>query len=262
MAANAIIGYGNRTDASTLSGGSSVPTLPLTNLQDRNIGIVWRTTDAALASTQFDVDISVDKLIRVISLVGNNLSLSSLYRIRGATDAAFTDVQSNSGWLDVWPTVYNTLQLEWESLQWWDGRYLAEDIEGYTWSLIHILGATTSLRYWRLEIDDTTNSSGYVQAGRLFMGPAWQPDINITLGFGLGWETDTEVQKALSGAEYFNRLTPFRVVRFSTEMMDTDEAMGNAFDIQRRVGVDGEVVFVLDPDDTLHVHRRQFFGRL
>jgi hypothetical protein len=259
---NIMLGFPNRTDTSALSNGSWVATLPLANLQERLISQVARTTDATLASTKFDINLGAPKNIRLLNLTNHNLSLPATYRVTASTGAAFAALVYDSGWLPVWPVVYPYGTLEWEDDNWWSGQYTAEQIAGYTTALTHILPTNNLAQYWRIELNDATNAAGYVQIGRLFIGPAWQPTNNMSYGSSLAWETKTVVDEAISGAEYFDRRTPYRVARVSFDWMSTDEAFSNAFEITRRAGIDQEIMFVYDPADTVHALRRRFLSRM
>lgn len=260
--ANCMLGFPNRIDAATLSGGVWAATLPRANLQNRILGKVARTADATLASTKFDMDLGAAKNIRVVSIHNHNCSLAALWRVRGASDAAFATVLHDSGWVDVWPVVYSPASIDWEDDNWWSCKYTDEQRAGYTSMASQCLTANTLARYWRIEVDDTTNAAGYVQIGRVFIGPAWQPTYNMVYGAPLGWETKTAVQEALGGAEYFQRRTPYRVQQIKLDLMSIDEGLGNAFEIQRRAGIDAEVLWVFDPADTVHALRRRYLGRL
>lgn len=258
-----MIGYPNRIDSPTaLSSGSWAATLPLANLQSRVIGKVARSSDATVASTKFDINLGAAKNIRMLALVNHNCTLAATVRIRGATDAGFTAVVFDSGFVNVWPVVYSSDTLEWEDNNWWSGQYTDEQRAGYTATYVNVLSANTLAQYWRVEINDTTNAAGYVQIGRVFIGPAYQPTVNMAYGAGLGWETKTVAQEAIGGAEYFQRRTPYRVATIKLDWLPIDEALGNAFEIQRRAGLDAECFWVHDPDDTLHSLRRRFIGRL
>lgn len=259
---NAIIAYGNQIDVATLTGGSWLTTLPLTNLQDRKIGKVARSTDATTASSKFDIDFGGTRLMRVIGLIGHNLTTAGKYRIRLSTVADFSTTVLDSGWLDVWPIVYPSGTLPWGAPNWWSGTYSAEEIASYTGTISYILSASTNARYLRIEFDDTANTDGYVQLGRVFAGDGWQPVRNIVYGAALGWIDRTEVQEALSGHESFNARRSPRVARFGLEAMGESEAMAVAFELQRSMGVNKELMFVWDPADTTHALRRQFLGRL
>ncbi len=260
--ANCLLGFPNRTDASTLSGGTWSATLPRSNLQNRVLGKVARSTAATLASTQFDMDMATSKVVKMLALVNHNLSLSAKVRVRGSDVATFATSVYDSGFLPVWPAVYGTTTLDWEEDTWWTGQYTDEQRAGYTPAYVLVLPTIARARYWRFEIDDTTNTAGYVQIGRVFIGPAWQPQLNMSYGASIGWETKTAAQEALGGAEYFQRRTPYRVQNISLNFMSIDEGFGNAFEIQRRAGIDAEVLWVFDPDDTIHALRRRYLGRL
>lgn len=258
-----MLGFPNRADTATLSGGSWVAGLPLSLLQTRIIGETARTTNAALTSTKFDIDQGVAKKTQLIALRNHNFSIDARYRVTASASPAFSVLLYDSAWTDVWSVVYPYGSLEWEDNNFWSGRYAEEEIAGYTTELDHILPARVLARYWRIEIDDTTNPAGYLQVGRLFIGPAWQPVINMShAGAALGWETKTSVQEAKGGAEYFDYRTPYRVQRFSLDAMQQDEAFSHAFDLMRRAGIDKEVLFIHDPDDTAHALRRRFLARL
>jgi hypothetical protein len=430
-----VLGYSNRIDSATLTGGSYTNGLPLNNLKTRILGQVARTTDATNASSTFNIDFGVAKNIQVASLVNHNISLSGKMRIRASGEAAATNIATmsedfstwgagsplavvqtispggtlttyqltaasanagmyrfftvtvgviytasifvkrksgvnivrfgsdqtgemsayfdliagtvasqglnvvaatitpsgngfvrlsisiasstaslpiivyssgggitasvwgmqlelgsvatsyiptagtpvtrpagymdswqsysyDSGILDVWPAVYNFGDLEWEDDSWWAGTYTQEDISGYTTNICHIVPTLAIYRNWRIDILDDTNPAGYIQLGRVFIGSAWQPTRDAEVGLGLGWETNTISQRALSGTKYFQRRTPYRVTKFTLNVLDVDEAMSKAFEIDKRSGIDGEVLYIQDKNDTLHALRRRFLGTL
>jgi hypothetical protein len=260
--ANAILAHTNRADEATLTGGSWLAALPLANLKDRRLSKVARSTSLDLSATQFELDIGPQRLVRAVALVNHNLSLTALYRVTASELPDFSVLEDDSGWREVWPPVYPTLGLPWEAPNWWSGRYLPEEIEGYTWTLVYILSASKRARYWRIELNDEESAAGYVQIGRLFLGDGWQPLYNMSVGASLGIEVKTETQDALSGAKTFARRRPVRVARFNIKTMSEDEALAFAFEIERRCGIDREVLFLWDPDDTRHAVRRQYLGHL
>ena len=257
-----MIGFPNRIDAATLSGGSWLAARPLTKLQNRTLGDVARSTNLALASTRMDIDLGSAKNIRAIDIRNHNISLQGKYRITASNDSGFATLTYDSGWALAWPIVYPFGSLEWEDDNWWSGRYTEEQRAGYIPATTHLLAANKLSRYWRIEIDDALNADGYVQFGRVFIGPAWQPTNNMSFGASIGWETTTEVQETRSGSEYFDVQTPFRVARFALDWMTEDEGMANAFELQRQAGIHKEVLWIHDPEDTIHALRRRFLGRL
>lgn len=162
--------------------------------------------------------------------------------------------------LVVWPSVYTSESLDWEASNFWAGVYLDTEIEGTPWTLVHILPEKVYLTGIQFRFRDPNNADGYIQYGRLFVASSWQPVYNANYGATLGWQTDTEVQASLSGAKFFDRRAPLRVVQAKFDVMTETEGLTGIFEIMRRSGIDKEVLFVWDPDDTLHAIRRQFLG--
>lgn len=260
--ANAILAYGNLVDSATLSGGAWLAALPLTNLQDRRLGRVARSASLETAATQFDMDHGKARAMRVVALVNHNFSLTAQYRVRLAATADFASPLYDSGWTDVWPVVFPFGTEPWGSPRLWTGRFSTEDVEGYNAPLIQILPKTIYARYVRVEIDDADNDAGYVNFGRVFAADGWQPEYNMVVGASIGFRNRTETQEALSGAKYFNRRASPRITKFELPVMPEDEAMAQNYEIQRGVGVSGEILFIWDPDDTVHALRRQYLGTL
>lgn len=260
--ANAIIAGPNRADEMTLAGGSWSSTLPLANLQSRFIDVVARTADATLASSQFTATFTKQRPTRVVALVGHSFSTAAKYRLRLFDDAAQTITNYDSGWVDVWGEVYATLSLEWEQDSFWSGTIDPEDLDGFAKILTAITPGTVFCRSMKLEIDDTTNSAGCVDIGRLFVGSGFQPVINMSNGASLRYETETKVKKSLGGVKHFDKRDQYRVARFALDNMSQDEAMGKAFDLVRLASIDAEVFYIFDPDDTTHKIRRCFMGNL
>ena len=253
-----LLGYTNRIDTSTLSGGSWVATLPLTNLKNRILGKVARSTDATNASTKFDINLTNANVpVRIVSLVNHNFTTAATYRIRGASDAGFTTILYDSGVKEVYPAIFSTDDLEWEMDNWWSGIPSAEDIQGYTSNLVEITSTPIFAQYWRVEIFDSANTAGYVQIGRVMICQAWKPTRDASVGAGIGWETTTTMTRALSGAKYFQAKIPARSTKFTLDVMSV-----NAFEIDRRSGLDKEVLYIMDESDTLHALRRRYLGTL
>jgi len=260
--ANIMLSFPGRSDSATLSGGSWETSLPLANLQNRLLSKFARSVNADTSNTTFDVDLATAKNVRTVSLANHNLTLDGTYRIRGSDDPTFATSEVDTGFISAWPALYSTLSLDWESANWWSGQVLQEDIAGFAWNLIHIFDSNVFVRYWRFEFDDTTNGDGYIQMGRLFMAPVFQPAVNMQYGQSISFETKTAIEENPQGVEFFDFRTPYRVARFRLEFMTTDEAMSSVFNMHRQLGIDKEVLYIFDPDDTFHKVNRSFLGRL
>jgi hypothetical protein len=261
--ANVLLAWGNRADLATLAGGSWSATLPLANLQTRQVQKVGRTTGVTLANTQFTADLGAAKSINCVSLVVHNMSAPAKVRVTAASNSGYTSPEYQSAWLDVWPAgVIPISALEWEEDNFWLGTMTAEARAGYNSPFLHILPAAQYLRYWKIEVDDTTNAAGYVQFGRLFMAASWQPQYNMAYGASLGYEDPTEISTSLSGAEYFDVRGKYRSHRFDLDFLSSEEVHQQVFELQRLAGTSSEVLVVPNIDDASTLVQRSFVGRL
>lgn len=260
--ANCFIGYNNLISLATLSGGSWAGTLPLANLKDRILSKPARSTNDDATSTKFTIALDAPRPVRVIALCRHNMSVGGLVRFRAYSDAGLTALEYDSDWLEAWPAVYQSIDLEWEADNFWTGVPTEDDLDGYSWNYVHIPPQLIYQQYWTVEIDDTSNPDGYIEIGRVFIANGWQPIYNMNVGASIGYNSRSTVSEAQDGTEYFDERTAYRVANFSLSAIDVDEAMGQAFDIMRRVDISREVLFVYNPDDTVNLLRRTFLGRL
>lgn len=248
---NIILGWPIRSDISisytpTLSGGSWLAGLPLTNLQEEKLRLVARSTDVATGSTTFEVDLKTARDIRVIAIPYHTLSLAATIRIRGGSVAGLgSGVLYDSGVVNVYAagiTAENTYGLN----------------VGYTLPL----PATVTAQYWKVDIDDSANARGYIDVGRIIIADGWQPTLNMTNGATQTIEDLSSADQTPGGAEIYTRRKKRRVTRFAIEDLLIDEMMTKGFDMMRLAGTTEQIHLVFDPTDTIHMHRRSYTGRL
>lgn len=264
--ANITLGYPNLFDQGNLSGGIYTAGLPLAHLQFRQLGRVARTEDATLEATQFVVDFLARKTFRVLALVNHSISFAGRWIIEASDDSDF-DTIIYTAIMDAWASLagarWVASELAWHSNNFWRGTVSKDDAEGLTPIAFHIAPTDIQARYLRIRIIDTTNADGYVQIGRVFVGPAWTPRINYGYGAGLAYEDPTTVDTSLGGAEYFDEREPYRVMRFTLGFLDEKtEGFAKALDIVRRAGISGEILVIPDSDDKDNGQRRNFMGRM
>jgi hypothetical protein len=260
---NILLAWQNRTDAGTLSGGSWLASLPLANLQNRQVQKVARSSSAALAHTKFDIDLGSQQSIGVLALVVHNISTSGKVRITADDANTFATPLYQSAWIDVWPSgMIPQDLLEWEEDNFWLGTLSEQARAGYQSPFIHELPVSQFARYWRVEIDDVGNSDAYVHIGRLFMSPTWRSDVNYDLGASLGYVDLSPIETSLSGAEYVDVRSKAREFSFTLSGMTAADAYDRALQMQRIAGVSGEVLLIPDADDVARIPARAYVGRL
>lgn len=258
---NMIIAFPNRADAATLSGGSWSAGLPLTNLQDRRIKKLARSTDTTLTSTQFVVDLGVARPIKVVALISHNLSVDAQYRITADDDSGFASPGYESDWQSVWPSMFSTDTLEWEDDNFWSGSISEDYISGYPAVLLHLVD-TLAFRYWKIELSDASNPDGAIDLGRLFLAEQRSPAHNYSLGAKLGFESRTQVEESKGGVEFFDIYRAPRIYTFAMKYLTDVEAYEWIFEMVRRADIHGEILIIPDADDIVNRHRRTFLARL
>ncbi|MBT0666428.1 hypothetical protein KI809_19135 [Geobacter pelophilus] len=231
--------YPNRLDDSlsystTLSGGSWSATLPLTNLKSPLLSKKARSTNALAASTQFNTDMGTPRAIRALALLRHNLSSAATVRFRGYSDSGYTSLVWDSTALSVWP----------------EGYPAVENKKRYQEDFYVILTAAATARYWKTEIVDTANSAGYIEIGRAFYAPAFEPGLNMSYGASISLETDTTSERSKGGVDYYDRSEPRRVIQFTLPVNSQDQAFSDIFDMQWDRGIDQPLLFVFEPTDT------------
>lgn len=225
----------------TFSGGSWETTLPASNLGDRRLARVARSTDALLASTTFDVDLKAPRAVGLLALPKHGMSTSAQVRWRGSSIAGdYSSPVYDTGWLTVWPS-----------------GATVEDLDGLNVSHVHVLPDLETARYWRCEISDASNAAGYVQLSRVVVAGTWYPSTTAAIGAKIGLESLTERVVSDGGAALYRSRPVRRYWDFTIPMIEETEAFAQAFKMQRQLGSHGQLFFVWDTADS-YMHERAF----
>jgi hypothetical protein len=252
----------NWSDAGTLTAGSQAGALVVDNLKDRNSTKVWRSVGLAPAATTITVDMGRAKVVDVVYLRRVNISQAGRWRVRISNDAAFAVASSyDSGWVRAWPVLAGHGALPWGIWLWGDVISEAEAAY-YVIDATCVLPATVSGRYVRIDIDDQTNAAGFVQAGRLVVGPAWR--VAMDYGWDIGWSTaESNVDYSIGGQTWIDQRPQRRTLRFGLSAVPEVEIYVNAFDyLDRRKSIAGDVLIIPQPaKPELYIHE-VIYGRL
>lgn len=232
--ANIFLGWPNRGDAATITGGSWEADLPVSNVQQRAASLAARSTDDAKASTQFDLDFGAAIATRAVALVATNLSQAALIKVSWGTSSGGSQV-ATTGWVSAFPITIAYGGIEWPST----GSLGAEFI------VFAATNPAASARYVRVEIDDTLNADGFVSIGRLWIGDGFMPTYNAVYGLERWRDSVSETAQTMSGVTVSNRRRNLRATRFALELLSVAEA--NVIDeLTRRQDVTDEVLFLPD----------------
>lgn len=259
MAANILIGWPNRGRTATLSGGSWTG---LANLNNSNYWQVARSSNAAAVNTKIAIDVGALYALRVVALGAHNLSASATWRIKLGTTAGAADVY-DSGNQAVWAMAFDIESFVWEDQFWWEGYTASDDYQGSPYLACWPLPNWYSARYVTIEITDTSNPAGYVEIGKLFVGGGFQPTLNASYGqLSESWLDESDLVRSAGMDDLFVQRRRRRQVKFGLNHLSAGAEFQALYELQRRQGVSGEVLFVPDPSSIAECQRRGFIGRL
>jgi hypothetical protein len=233
-----VVGFSNYIDNSTLTGGNWNVSYPLNNIKTRYLNKKSRSSNALTSSTQIVIDAGSSIGVNVVALVHHNLTVNvATVQIQASSASNFASIIYDTGPL----TVYG----------------IADD---FAVSIPY-----TTARYWRFLISDAGNSAGYVEIGRVFIGPSVPGFTYVDWGASIGVESDTQVVKTLGGPEFFDSGPRRLVWRGKFSYIDDSTAYGSILQQMRRFWLDPayEIYFIEDDADlTANRKTRNFLGRM
>lgn len=259
MSNNMIISSTNYSDGGTLTVDDEVATLPATNLQDQQIVKIWRNTQT---SAQIDVDFGQQRIIDFMALIRHNISQTGTIRWRLSAVSDFSTTVYDSGTIDAWPIVEEFGTLPWGVFQ-WGGRLNPEVAAEYTISSFDVLTTAVQARYLRIDISDSLNADGYLQAGRLIAGPSYRPSVNYANGVQFEFVDESRITKSRGGQTFVDEVERYRVMRFELINLPENEMFGNVFNsIDRLRGVSKDILVIPQPAKSSTWITQNIYGRI
>ena len=259
MPSNMIISSTNYSDSGTLTVDNAVGTLPITNLQDRQIVKIWRNSQT---TAQIDMDFGQGRIVDFVALIKHTISQTGKIRYRLSNVSDFSSTEYDSGLVDAWPIVEEFGTLPWGVFSW--GGYLNITIAAqYTISSFNVLTSPVQARYLRIDISDPDNTDGYLQAGRLIAGPAYKPSINYANGVQFEFVDESRITKSRGGQTFVDEVERFRRIRFELINLPENEMFQNVFNaIDRLRGVAQDILVIPQPDEPTTWITQNIYGRI
>lgn len=259
--ANILISYRNLVDEAVLSGGTWSNTLPASNLADRQPSKVARTVGTAPVNMYLALDFGSGKPVRFVALVRHNLTQSGRWRIRLGNDGTFSTPGLDTGWIAIWPAAIPFGVGAWGEFN-WGGQVDAQEAATYGAQAIHATQDAVHARFLRVDLQDESNPAGFLEAGRLVAGPAWQPSINFQYGWSIEQVDESEIRRSRGGQSFVNVRPRYRRLRFTIDHLENDEMFGHAYELERLKGKGGDIMVIADPEDRTHGLRHTLYGAL
>ncbi len=213
------LGTCNRLDAAALSGGGWAE---ISNVQNRKLYSVARSSDASAASTQFFVNLGSAQPIKCLSLHAHNLTWSAAVTLKAGTLAGGDDILSSTG-----NAAYSIV---FDSSRTFSTHY---DV---------IIDADVAAQYWTVEIDDVSNPAGFVEIGRVGLWQGLEPEYNMSWGVQYGINDNmSSIERSIAGDFLYSQHAKKRTARFALDWLNDNER-DQAHEISRVIGKTGEVL--------------------
>lgn len=255
--ANCMMAYPDRTlgttaaptTIATVAGTTWSTTLTLDNLKNKLRTKVARTSTASLATAQkFDITYTTATTIQMLAILNHNMTQNATVTLSFSNVALGGYELGQALNVPVWPTWFpSETPSGWANESYWSG-ITSPDF----W---HVLATKIVAKYIRVEITDTANAAGYIELGRCFTANVLQPEINMDYGADMKWVQNADKVSSLGDVDWFNIKSNKREIAFTLGTMSIAEGMVMVFDQQRRLGLEGELFFIFDPDDTCGLYK-------
>jgi len=249
--------YDNKVDDAVTSASSEAGTLGAVNLQNRKLLKVARTS--GVTGEWWKAAFSALTSVSTVAIWNHNLSTAATVRVRLSNNADMSspvyDVTHNA-----WPEIYGWDEIGWD-LDGFGGVPLLTEFNDYKYYSIFRLGQTYEALYLRLDVDDSGNSDGYLQAGRLIAGVGWQPSNNFSRGWTLEWVDRSKQVDMEDGGIWVDKADKHRRLTLPFQFSNEADALGNYNDMQRVVGHSIDLLVLPFPDSTdINQYRTAIYG--
>jgi hypothetical protein len=261
MSNNIMLGWPNLIGQATLSGGTwaSAP-FARANMQLTEVTKVARTTGITTGATQFQMDFGTAKRIAVLAEINCNAPEGTLRRVSAGTTAGASDVYAGD-WHDYHGITYSEDGIEFLAPEWW-GDDLDSNVYSNPYIGVFPLGRDVTARHWKVEYDLSASTNSYLQIGRFFIGPAYQPQYNAVYGLVEGMIDYSTKQRLESGGmvDYARRAA--RTVQFEFPLTIAGAEEYRIREMLRRQRTTGDILYVPYPGDPDKRQIKGFLGRL
>lgn len=235
---NAIFSWSNYVEAATtaLSSNSEATTMGVTQLADSHLVTRWRSSNV-LTSVYIRADLGSALPIETVGLFGTNLSASATWRIKLGTTAGGTEVY-DSGTVSALPLGASQPK-----------------------QAIGVLSQVYTARHVEVLLNDSGNANGFIEAGILWIGDGWRPDINISYGWSQGYADESQTSRSRGGQTFVDVRSKYRFQEFALEFMTEAQVHTVMFDIDRTAGVGKNIFFVPAPEGA-YLQAQALLGRM
>jgi hypothetical protein len=233
-----------RDDATLACVPAPAPACPVTNVLLPSRSRILRVMGAAAVITAVYGE---PHIMNAMAIVRHTLTAGAQWRLEVFSDAAMTRTVYDSGLTPVLQVKdLGDLELGVDAL----GENIYED-----WAFRHGTFWFESVQAWawRLTISDV--GAEFIDISRIIAGAAFSPEFNANFGLKHQWVDPSKQQRTAGNSLFTDRLESYRRVDFDLSYMTASDKR-TLFDLQRRIGLGGDLFISIYPESASDVDAR------
>jgi len=123
-----------------------------------------------------------------------------------------------------------------------------------------LFGKDISARYYRVDIEDPSNTYGYIDLYKLVISPAWQPDINIDRSWSITYIDKSKKTRSYGSQLYVEEMPQYRVLTVDFKLFSRQELMSNLLELDRVLGTEKPILVILTPSEVTTLGPYSIYG--
>ena len=213
-----VIGYNNRIDSATVTGGNIAGGYPVTNVQNRFLGVYTRSTANYWTIV---ADFGTATSLSCAGVIATTMGAGVTVGVQGSTDNFVSSIVNVA----------------------------SENHDNHGGADHFFTFPPVSYRYWRFTFSMASPPPAGINVGRVFLGSRFRPEYGLSFGASLGRETRTGRQETDGGARFHRTRGTRRIVTGSFDYLSDDEAHEFRA-VQSALDISNEAVLIFDDTDT------------
>lgn len=169
----------------------------------------------------------------------------------------------DTGSIDVWKSLWGAGE-DRAGFHGAGGYPVSDDLQFIRPIEMLLLSSPQDFRFWKVHLFDSTNTDGYLEMGRMFLGPLFRPSRNFSADFSVRPFSDpSRKEESMGQVTHSDEKQKFSQIQLVFEGLDPSEAQAGFAHMQNVVGLTRDFFISLEPDQSVsNWFHTTFYGRL
>lgn len=246
----AILGFNDWTAFVAWSGGqwNAAADYPLASVASPESALVARSLDLSAAALSFTGTLDQPRLIGLAAIKLRNATIDCRVRLDLVDDLGAP--LADTGWIDYYPAVYDSLDLRWEHPNFWSGQFAPDEIAGVVFTRPVIFDDLHFAAAFRWRLDDGDNPDSYLDVCYAPVAEGWRFSAMPAYGAAqYGRRLRSVVTESEETAHRSIRRVASTMVWKGTLIATREEAVTRGLESLRRNDISEPMIWVPHPDE-------------